>query len=91
MGGGAGALLLAGEPLAPDALLLLALGPRTAAEGQMGCVDTCFSVTLLYGAGFCKELDYTTDRPQPLCFGKMGGVERVPRVRANEEEGYSST
>lgn len=28
---------------------------------------------------------------KPLRFGDMGGVERAPRVKANEEEGCSST
>lgn len=51
----------------------------------------CFFITPLYGTGFCRELDRATNRSQSLCFGEVGVMGRTPGVRANEEEGYSST
>lgn len=48
-----------------------------------------FKITLLYGTGFCRELDRATNRSQSLCFGELGVMGRTPGVRADEEKGIT--
>lgn len=67
------ALLLAEDP--PHSPCSACTCLRTVAKGQTG-VYTCFSVILLCGAGFCRELGCATNRSQPLSYGEWDGWGR---------------
>jgi hypothetical protein len=74
--------MLAGSP---SLLLLCVHLSWTVAEGQTECIYTCFSVTLLSGAGVCRELGHATNRSQPVSFGQWEG-ERVPEGQGKWEK-----
>lgn len=71
VGAGGWALLLAEKP--PRSRCSARTCHRTIAQCQTKGVYTCFSVTLLCGAGFCRELGHATNTSQPLGFGEWDG------------------